>query len=231
MHDPRALDAVLAFASDFRPHHVVLGGDIADCGAISHHNRGKPRLTEGLRLLEDFQGLRKELLTPLEALQPESLTYHIGNHEDWINQLVDEYPGLEGVVDVESGLGLDRWTVIPQGGVSRLGKLHFIHGDQVKGGQHPAKWAVETFERSIRFGHFHTFQAFSKTNAIDLKDVRTGVAVPALCRRDLQYAKGTPNRASIGFLWGYIHADGSFNDYVSFICNNRFYALGRTYKG
>lgn len=231
IHDPKALDAVLKFASDFKPHALVLGGDMADCGVVSHHNKGKPRITEGFRLLADFQGLRKNVLDPLEGLGAEKLIYHIGNHEDWVNQLVDEHPGLEGLVDVEGGLKLSRWDVIEQGGVSKLGKLHFLHGDQVKGGQYPARWAVDAYERSVRFGHFHTYQAYSKTNALDHRDIRTGVAVPALCRRDLRYGKGSPNKCALGFLWGYVHDDGTFNDYVTFIVRDRFFANGKMYRG
>jgi hypothetical protein len=232
IHDPKALGAVLSFIADFKPQAVVLGGDMLDCGAISHHTRGKPRLTEGLRLLEDFRGLRASLITPLEASGASQLIYHIGNHEDWVNQLVDEYPGLEGVIDVESGLELGAgWQVVPRGGVSRLGKLHFIHGDQLRGGQNPARHAVETFERSIRFGHFHRASLHTKISALDVSDVRTGLGVPGLCRRDPGYGRGAPNGWAIGFLWGWVHKDGSFNDYLTFIVDGKFTANGKTYKG
>lgn len=231
VHDPRALDAVLAFLSDFKPHSIILGGDFIDCGAVSHHHRGRPRLTEGLRLLEDFRSARTHILDPLEAAGASQLIYHIGNHEAWVDRLVDEYPGLEGVIDVASGLRLDDWKVVPQGGFSKLGKLHFIHGDQLRGGDNPAKYAVNAFERSVRFGHFHRASLHSKINALDISDVRTGMGVPGLCRRNPGYGRGAPNGWSLGFLWGYVHPDGSFNDYLTHIVKNRFFANGKVYKG
>lgn len=233
LHDPRALQAMLAFAQDFKPHKIVLGGDILDCGAVSHHNKGKPRKGEGLRLLGDFDRAKRELIGPLQALGAEHHIYHIGNHEAWIDQMIDEDPGIEGLVELSKGLELKYplWHVREQGDVSKIGKLHFAHGDQIRSSMHPAKWAVETYERSIRFGHFHRAQLHTKISALDASDIRTGMAVPAMCRRDPTYGRGTPNQWAVGFLWGYFFKDGSFSDYLTFIVNNRFAANGKVYKG
>jgi UDP-2,3-diacylglucosamine pyrophosphatase LpxH len=231
LHDPKAVEAVFKFAQDLKPDRIILGGDMLDCGVISHHNKEKRRTTEGLRLLADMEGLRKDVLNEIERLTEGPLVYHVGNHEDWIDQMIDENPSIEGIISLRNGLKLsDRWTIIPQGGVSKLGKLHFVHGDQVKGGQHPAKWAVDTFERSIRFGHFHKAQLHTKMSALDVRDVRTGMSVPALCNRAPGYGKGAPNQWSKGFLWGYVLPDGSFNDYLTVIHDGKFVANGKQYR-
>ena len=47
------------------------------------------------------------------------------------------------------------YFVFPEGKASKVGKLTFIHGDTIKGGQNPAIAAVTNYERNIRFGHFH----------------------------------------------------------------------------
>ena len=47
LHDSKAINAMLKFAADFKPDTFILGGDIMDCGAISHHNHGKPGLLRG----------------------------------------------------------------------------------------------------------------------------------------------------------------------------------------
>lgn len=233
LHDPRALNAMLAFAGDFRPDTIILGGDILDCGAVSHWAQGKPRKTEGLRLRADMEAARREVIGPLQATGAKHLVYHIGNHEAWIDQLIDQHPGIEGLLELTDGLGLKlpQWRVREQGEISRIGKLHFLHGDQIKSSLHPAKWAVEAYERNVRFGHFHRAQLHSKHSALDAKDVRTGMAVPGLCRRDVMYGRGAPNQWSKGFLWGYVFDDGSFNDYLTLVVNNRFAANGKVYKG
>ena len=231
-HDPHALSCALQFMEDFKPHHTILGGDMLDCRAISHHTKGKAGQVEGLRLLGDAVELREALIEPVERLTKDRLVYHYGNHEDWLLDLIDEVPALEGVVEPEALLKLSkRWEIIPTGGVSKLGKLAFIHGDTVKGGQHPAQAAVTNYERNIRFGHFHTFQVATKTTPVDANG-HTGIAVPCLCRNGQRYGGGAPNKWMQGFLWGYVGCtDNTFNDYVSVIVNGKVTINGHTYKG
>lgn len=233
LHDAKALAAVVEFAKDFRPHHLILGGDMLDCGPVSHHRKGKVGQLEGLRLVKDADILRKSVIEQLEtAAQKGRRIYHIGNHEDWLAQLTDETPGLEGLLDIKRLLELGKeWEVIPQGGVSKLGKLHFLHGDQVNSTQNPAKWAVEAYEKSVRFGHFHTFAAHSKIAA--LTDTgHTGVAVPCLCRRNQNYGGGSPNRWVNGFLYGYTDpTNGHYTDHVVTMVKGTFMANGKKYGG
>ena len=231
LHDQRALDVALQFVSDFKPHHTILGGDILDCGAISHHNDGKPGEVEGLRIRQDAQEARKELILPVESYTKDRLVYHIGNHEDWLQDLVMRCPPLEGLVEAEHILSLGkRWEVVEVGGISRLGKLHFVHGEHVKT-QNLAKAAVETYERNIRFGHHHTYQVYTKTSPVE-SNGHTGVAVPCLCRKDPTYGKQAPNKWKQGFLYGYVDCpDNTFNDYVAVIVNGKVTIGGKTYRG
>lgn len=232
LHDEKAISVAMQFIQDFKPDHVVLGGDILDCGAISHHRQGKSGQLEGLRLLADAKDCRETIIEPIEKLKPKSLTYIIGNHEDWLNDVVDEMPALEGIVDIKALLRLNsKWKMIPQGEAHKLGKLTFIHGDQLKGGEHVAKYAVVAYERNVRFGHHHTFQVFAKTSAVDVNG-HTGVSVPCLCRKNPRYGEGAPNRWMQGFLWGYIGGpDGIFNDFVSVIVSGKALVNGKLYKG
>lgn len=232
LHDSKALAVALQFIKDFKPDHIILGGDILDCGSISHHNHGKPGAVEGFRLLGDARELREALIEPLEQLKTKSLTYIVGNHEDWLSDLVSMIPALEGIVDVKSMLKLaDKWKIVPNGDTHKLGKLIFMHGDQIKGGEHSAKWATVAWEANVRFGHHHTFQVYTKTSAKDANG-HTGVAIPCLCRKDPNYGGGSPNRWMQGFSWGYVGGPkGVFNDYVSVIVDGHAIVNGKAYKG
>ena len=231
LHDSKALDVALQFIKDFKPEHVILGGDILDCGSISHHNHGKPGAVEGLRLMQDAKELRDALLEPLEALGADSYTYIVGNHEDWLNDLSNQIPALEGMLDVAAVLDLgEEWKVVPNGGSHKLGKLIFVHGDQIKGGEHSAKWATVAWEKNIRFGHHHTFQTYCKTSANDANG-HTGVAVPCLCKKNPNYGGGAPNRWAQGFIWGYVNGpQNTFNDYVTVIVNGVATINGKVYQ-
>lgn len=230
LHDLDAFYCTLQYLQDFKPDIIIIGGDWLDCASISHHNHGKPGRTEGMRLYSDALECRKLTLEPLEALDSK-LVYIIANHESWIDDLTDDQPALSDLVDLKKLLSLSKWTIIPQGGYFNLGKLTFIHGDQLSGGEQVAKAAVTSYERNIRFGHFHTFQAFTKNSPIDVKLAKTGIAVPSLCTKGPKYGESKPNRWVQGFLSGYVHSDGTFNDYVSIITNGKFTAPnGKTYK-
>lgn len=232
LHDQHAMDAVLAFASDFKPDLFYFGGDILDCGPISHHHDGFPGRTENLRLGRDMEELRTRVLLPAESTAKE-LVYQIGNHEVWLQRLFDRIPGISDTFSLVQGLGINRapWTVKPQGAVTAIGKLYFIHGDQIRSSLYPARWAVEAYGRSIRFGHFHRAQLHTKISALDVADVHTGMAVPGMCRRDPTYGHRSPNQWMLGFLWGYVFPDGSFCDTLTCIVKHRFVAEGRVYRG
>lgn len=203
-----------------------------DCGVISHHNHGKPGATEGLKLIADAKEGRDLFILPVEEIVGKGeLVYLIGNHEDWLTDLTDKIPALEGLVDLESLLKLKRWKVVPQGGSFSLGKLTFIHGDTLKGGDQVAKNAVISYERNVRFGHHHTFQTYSKNSALDYKNGKTGVSVPCLCSKTPKYGEGAPNRWMQGFLFGYVREGGFFSDYVVTIVDGTFVVNGKTYKG
>ena len=228
LHNPKAIDVALQFIGDFKPDEIILGGDALDCGAISHHNDRRAGRLENLRLLSDAEGLRKDVLSrlPIKAKR----TFIEGNHEDWLNQMVELHPGLSGIIEANHLLKLDGWNYIPQGGLYRLGKLWFAHGDQLGGGEHVAKKAVIDWERSVRFGHHHTYQAYTKTAAPDSYG-HTGVCVPCLCRKGPGYGKGKANRWIEGFNYGWVAPNGYFTDYIALITKNRARIEGKLYKG
>jgi hypothetical protein len=230
LHNPRILDAVGLFIEDFKPDYIIYGGDALDCGPISHHNRGRNFSIEGLRLLEDAVGLASYMhMYAACAEQPKEI-YIEGNHEDWLNDLIEDYPGLAGTLDLKKLLVNETLQIVPQGEVFQLGKLVFLHGDQIRSSLYPSRWAVDAYQKSVRFGHFHTYQTFTKVSALD-GDCRTGVAVPCLCTRAPGYAKGAPNRSINGFNYGYIETSGNYYDVTPIITNHKFVAEGVEYAG
>lgn len=230
LHDMKAFGSAYAFLQDFKPDVLILGGDILDAGVISHHNKNKPGRTEGMRLLRDAEGCRDAIFKPLDQLRAKRKVYLFGNHERFLEDLVDEMPGMEGIVDPVALMDLKGWEAKPQGSRMNLGKLWFMHGDTLKGGQGMAKAAVTDGGRSLRFGHYHTYAVAAKSCFLD-ESVHTAICVPCLCSRDPKYGQGKGNSWLQGFNWGYIHPDGTFNDYVTTIHNGKMAANGKVYKG
>lgn len=229
LHDERALDAALSFAHDFKPDHITLGGDMLDCGPVSHHRKNRLGELEGMRIVKDAEGLRAAVIKPLEKLAGGKLTYHVGNHEHWLDDMTSENPALEGLLDLRNLLNLsDRWNVVQQGDASKLGKLYTIHGDQVRGGANPTKWAADVYGRNIMFGHFHTHAATTRVSPLDTH-AHTATSIPCLCTREANYGKGSPNRWLQGFAYGYLQNNGNFNLNVVSMVNSRFIVGGKMY--
>lgn len=240
VHDERAIGCALNLISDFRPQDLVLNGDILDCGPVNRHIRqsGQRRHIEGLRLVEDFALAREQIIQPLGQQVPGRKIYKKGNHEGWIDQLVDHDPeALEGLVDnIWDHLGLDAgWELTEVGKLSHLGKLWFAHGDRITnrtisgGPVLPARAAALLYLRNIRIGHFHTLQTYTMTSAVDEQLPKTAIACPCLCRKDPKYVESRPNQWVQGLLLGYWDERG-FSDYPVVIVNGKTTWNGKVYR-
>jgi hypothetical protein len=232
LHDPKALDLALAIAADHKPAAFVCGGDMLDCGPISHWNENHPGKIEGEKLLAHIESFKRDVLTPFTRTLAKGARkiWLRGNHEDWIEEFVDKHPALEGLLDLPTLLGLHDWECYPIGGVAKVGKVYFMHGDTIRGGMYVAKRAVEEYGRSVRFGHHHTYQAHTMTSAVDSKDIKTGVAVPCLCNKAPGYMDHKPNRWLQGILRGWALPNGEFHDSVHVFANNQVVVDGKLYK-
>jgi hypothetical protein len=241
---------MLEFAKDFKPDVWIEGGDDLDCGPVSHWLKDKKRSTEGLRMRRDIDEYNAQVLQPIDEImgnrelpdwarrkrivkggRKKKLR---GNHEAWIDQLVDREPGLEGLLDLPALLNFESrgWEYFDSGDVVDIGKISFTHGDTIPGGgENFAKAAVMAFGKSVRVGHHHTHQVFTKHSPVDATDVHSGVGVPALCHKAPSYGKKTPNKWALGFNYGYVFEDGTFNDYVPIISNGRVAINGKVYRG
>lgn len=235
-HNLAAIRLAVDFITWWKPEIVILGGDQLNCGPVSHFLKGRPRLTEDFRLKEEMDLLYNEVIMPLESVDSiKRRIWHDGNHEVWIQSHIDANPAVEGLIEPVNYLNLKTlgWEIYSQGEVSRVGKVHFVHGDVVLGkgnGKNPALNLVQAYHRNIRAGHLHTLSVATEKNAVDARDFHTGMVVPSLSSRNPVFIKSNPNNFINGFLVGRVHKDGNFNDYPVIIFNNRFYAEGHEFN-
>ena len=134
--NPKRETPFIKFVKDFQPHYFVQGGDQLDLSVIAHWNKGKPRITEGKRLKSDYETYNAVMNQREKVMK--NLERHImleGNHDFWINDLLDEHPEFEGMLEVEENLHIKsrgiEWVQARKH--ARVGKLNFIHGDYKDG--------------------------------------------------------------------------------------------------
>lgn len=235
MHNMAAIQAMIAFAIDFQPHVFRIMGDGLNCGPVSHWNKSKKLSQEGSRMVAEYKGFAHDVLDPLDMILPAACekVYLEGNHEDWVNQALESDPEYKGLVEIPINLKLAErgWKWLPLGTVVRQGKWYGIHGHELTGGKHAVENAVKDYERSLRVWHNHTFGACTKSSAVDLSDIKTGMSIPGLCDRSPNYGKKGPNRWMHGFNFGYSWGNGYFTDFVMPITDKGFVWNGKHYGG
>lgn len=233
LHDQRAIDAHLKFVSDFKPDYYIEGGDNLDCGPVSHWLKHKKASISDLDLTKDCELYTKEILKPLDRmLKPTAKRFwHIGNHEEWLTDAIEENPGLKTTLNIKQLLDLKGWNIVEHGESTKIGHLHFVHGDTLSNVKNIAAIAVERYNCSIAFGHFHTHQVFVKHTMLSSAQPMMAVAIPALCNRNPNYAENRPNQWVKGFAYGYVQPNGDYTMFVPIIINNQFSAEGRVWKG
>ena len=231
LHNQHALGAVEAFMEDFSPNIVVYPGDQLQMDPVSHWLKDKRRVLEGQRLLKDYAGFNA-ILDRHRALAPHAQFVFIhGNHEDWVSQYCDLHPETEGFLEVDRNLRLRerKFTVIPFGGIYRIGLLSYIHG--VYTNEHHSKSTALAYRRNVRYGHTHDIQYYTATSPVDVEDRISAASIGCLCNVNPHYMRHKPNRWQHGFNFAYVRPNEKFNDYTVQIIDGGFVWNGKEYKG
>lgn len=237
IHDRAAINALLAFAGDFKPDVWIEGGDSLDLSGIAHWNKTKPLNIENLDIERDMEEYAAAVLDPIDSIMKGrgQKDWMEGNHEAWLQDVKQDFPSLRSSpsLNIKKALSLPErgWAFHEQGSTINLGKLLFAHGDTISGGEHMAKAGVIQYEANVRFGHHHTHQVYTKHSPVASKFAKTGAAVGCLCHRNPHYNKKKPNKWVTGFNYGYVFKDGTYTDYFPVIIQGKFVANGRVYRG
>ena len=241
-----AVDGVFQFIEWFKPHAVNILGDAMNMDAVNHWKkaRGANKYFEGKRLQEEYATFDEDILTILEKTLPKNCekTFMGGNHEDWIDGLIEKLPQFEGMIEVEPSLSLEKrnWEWLPWikynsrtdsyvRGIKQYGKLLVFHG-QYWNKYHSAKTA-DTFSKSCAYAHTHDIQFYTKVTVDDYRGYHTAQSIGCLCNTSPEFLKGRMNRWVNAFGIIYVQEDGLFNLYVPVIIKGKFVFEGRIFGG
>jgi len=214
--NPVLLNSVERYMASRRWDFAIYLGDGLDMDAISHHARmsGNRRSQENKRLKKDYAAYEKILRRHRNILGPKcKMIYFLGNHEEWADRFIDEFPELEGMIEPRycipfAELGIE---LIEYRHFKKIGKIHFLHGDLDKGQYgsiHHAKKYVDLYNRNIVYGDKHTLQVFTKVSPAGMDDTHTGFAIPALCDIRPRWNREKPTSWLNGFGVFFIDDDG-----------------------
>lgn len=229
--DDKSQNAVLQFMDDVKADIFTILGDFLDFGCISHWNQGRNKTLEMQRLKSDYiKG--NVLLDEYDKRLPKGCEKHFfkGNHEVWVDDLIDKTPQLEGLVEPESQLFLKErgYKIYPYNHIEPFGKLNLTHG--IYAGGNPTKKHLNELKVNIMFGHTHTLEVIMASSAA--REIAfSGYNVPCLCNLAPDYMRLRPSGWTHGFAVVYLYENGYFEVNMIRILDGRFIYNNKVYQG
>jgi len=226
------LRQVLNFIYDFKPHKIILNGDIHDFTAASHWIANQSLHLDHGTIMDNYRELQEILLEPLRMVAPYAeIIYCQGNHEDWLNQTAAINPNGRGYWEMDRNIDLKRYnmTLVPLNTPYQAAPhLFFLHG--IYTNKYHARQTVEVYQTNIFYGHTHDRQVYTVVAPIN-KLPQKGASCGCLTTRKPKWLRNRPNRWVHGLSYYYVNEEsGYFNDYFVHIIDGKFMVNGLEYK-
>lgn len=174
--DDRAMSVVAQAIEIIKPDCYIDLGDILEGEAVSHWQwkaKKKPPLEYIVpRIDKELEKANAQIDIIDEALDKVNIKEKhltIGNHDDWYDKFVEEYPYLPRYA-FKNAINNDKrgYTLHPMGKLLKIGKLHFYHGHLYAGLYHTANH-LRKFGCNVMYGHHHDIQQNSVTHVDGVK--------------------------------------------------------------
>ena len=229
--DEVAVKSVLSLMDDIKFDGIINLGDYLNLSCISHWNENKHKTLEGKRLKGDYIS-GNALLDEFDKRLPKGAEKHflMGNHEEWMGQLIEKYPALDGLFDIESGLKLDErgYKVYPYNEIVRFGRLCVTHG--IYCGTTPARTHASKLLSNVLVGHTHSPEmCLIHSPAKEVSVV--GYVNGCLCHMSPDYMKSKPSNWATGVAILYLFPNGWFDVNLIRIVKGRFVYNEKLYDG
>lgn len=228
-HKP-SLSILKQFAKDFQPNYFVDLGDRWDFRSLSKFEPDNEKAQLKLRFIEDKQAgidwgdsIHKSLPKRCKKV------FLKGNHEERCKKFIKEQSVLDGLIEIETYLKENNYTIIEHGHYTSIGKLYFNHGDEFGGVNHSRTYALRT-GKNVIYGHHHSFQS---TTVHHLDQPHAAFSIGMMGDREQLrfYTEGKPLSWQNGFAYAYILPSGRFALYPVIVTDNSAIIEGRIYNG
>jgi len=228
-----ALDTALEFGRYWKPDETIAGQDFMEFAPISYWNRRKKLSMEGRRLSYDFE-YANQVLDEICAFTKSKIVFQPGNHDNWLDSYIEEKPELEGLINQDKQLQLEKRGIIHLRPFSiyKVGKASFTHAflrprtNTTK--YHSARMA-EDYGSSMFYGHFHTHQVFTRVS-YDQKP-NTAVSIGCLSSLNPGWMRNNPTNFVNQILFMEFDNKGHFSWYAPILINGKFIWNGKVFGG
>lgn len=171
LQDDAAIECVIKAISIVKPQIFVCLGDVGEWKSVSpfkYKRRKRPPLEY---VIEDLESDQKHVNAGLDIFDKAlkkvkcEKKYMIeGNHDNWLNYFVDEFPYLKRY-RFKNAVNLEErgYKYYPYGKLLRIGKAYFYHGGHYTTMYH-TKQHAEKLGKNIIYGHTHDVQRHGVTH-------------------------------------------------------------------
>lgn len=230
-HNPVVCKAILKLMDDITFDKMVIMGDFCDLGCVSHWNKNRHKTLEMKRLKSDYI-IANTLLDEFDKRLPKNCEKHFlyGNHEKWADDLLEEMPALEGMIEPKEMLFLKRrnYKIYDYNTLVKFGRLYVTHG--MYASVNPIKKHIDDLKVNILFAHTHSLgMRLSTSPARSI--AFSGYNIGCVCDLAPAYMKKRANAWTHGFAIGYFYPNGYFDVVLIRIINGQFIFNGKLYDG
>lgn len=233
LHDEQAVETVYKINKYLKPSHLVCLGDCIEAEGVSQYIKESVASRAVSDLGEEFASFN-EIFDKLTSYSKEVLITK-GNHCERLIKYADENPETASLVNFEKNIHLaerrkagKKIRICAYNEALNIGKLWFTHGTYT--GDSAAKKMVMSYQRSICFGHTHSFSSYTHVSPIDVRDKHTAYNLGCLCSQNPGFMKNRPNSWTHMCAVAYIRDNGTFNLYPIGIFEGRAIFDGKEFS-
>jgi hypothetical protein len=177
IHDPAAMDVVVEAAQVLGCTTAIADGDIFDYNAVSKHRKSAVQAIQYGSLAAEGESGR-EAMQAIRAAVPHCI-YKRGNHEERLDRVVDDNPGLLGAMEWWTPIAdaVDGWDCLPGDPIIKAGPVSVFHGHELSGSisANPARAVLSRYPgQNTVAGHNHQVDSATTPTMRDGKQVVHG---------------------------------------------------------
>ena len=239
LQDTKAVNIVCKAIELVKPDTVIHLGDVGEWNSVSYWKYKKKKRPPLEYIIEDLKKDERSVNKLLDKFDASCRKAGVrkkhlllGNHDEWLNNFIDEHPYLEDKYSPQACMRLEErgYDWLPYDDFLKIGYLHFHHGGHYTGLYH-ARHTVVQLGVNVMYGHFHDVARESVGN---FDGVHAAFCIGCLkkCQASSnKWLKGRKVNWSLAFAIVHWNPDGTFVVNVVDITDGRTFVYGKPIRG
>ena len=238
LHDVLATSVVRQAIEIIKPDIYIDLGDLGEWGSVSHwqwKRKKKPPVEYIIPKVEEEIESVNLFLDKMDSSLDKAgcKKRHIcaGNHDEWLDHFVQEYPYLSQYGFKKAIKADDRgYTYHKAGEYLKIGKMFFYHGHHF-GGQYHASNHLRKLGCNIMYGHHHSLQQDSVTHMDGPKSAWSIGCLKDMSGHKNEWLGGRQHKWAHAFAVVDFYSKGHFTVHIVQIIDGKASLWGELIKG